>query len=66
MHVGTVGVEDAGDLDVQVVLAAVVEEQGFGTAFAFIVAGAQADGVDVTPVVFGLGMDFRVAIALAG
>ena len=56
VHAGAVGVEDAGDLDTQLVLTAVVEEQGLGAAFAFVVAGAGADGVDVAPVVHRLGM----------
>ena len=66
VHARAVGVEDAGDLDAQAVLAAVVEEQGLGAALAFVVAGAEADGVDVAPVVFGLRVDFGVAVDLAG
>jgi len=57
-----VGVEDARDLDPQLVLAVVIEEQRLGAALAFVVAGAHADRVDVAPVVFGLRMDVRVAV----
>ena len=54
---GPLGVEDARDLDVHAVLAAVVEEQGFGAALAFVVAGSRADGLDLAPVAFELRMD---------
>ena len=47
-------------------LAAIVEEQGFGAAFTLVVTGARADRVDVAPVVFPLRVHFRVAINLAG
>ena len=66
MHAWAIGVEDARDLDVHAVLAAVVEEQGFGAALAFVVAGTRADGVDLAQVAFGLRMDFGVAVDLAG
>lgn len=66
VHARAVGVEDARDLDFQLVLAVVVEEQGFGAALAFIVAGADADRVDVAPVVLGLRVNRRVAVNLAG
>ena len=66
VHAGAVGVEDADDADVDAVGAVVVEEECFGGAFAFIVAGADADGVDVAAVGFGLGVDGGVAIDFAG
>ncbi len=66
MHARAVGVEDASDLDAQVVLTAVIEEQGFGAALALVIAGAGADGVDVAPVVLWLGVDGGVTINLAG
>ena len=66
MHARAVGVEDADDLDVEVVLAVIVEEQGFGAAFALVVAAADADGIDPAPVAFRLRMHFRVAVDLAG
>ena len=66
VHARAVGVEDAGDLDAQAVLAAVVAKEGLGAALAFVVAGAGADGVDVAPVVLWLGVDGGVAIDLAG
>ena len=47
-------------------LAVIIEEQGFGAAFAFIITGARADRIDMAPVVLGLRMDGRVAIDFAG
>ena len=40
VHARAVGVEDARDLDVDAVLAVVVEEQRFGAALALVVAGS--------------------------
>ena len=64
MHAWTEGVEDAGDADVDLVLISVGVHHGFGDAFSFVVAGAGADGVDVSPVGFGLGVDFGVSVDL--
>jgi hypothetical protein len=47
-------------------LAAVIEEQGFGAALALVVARARPNRIDVAAVVFGLGMNRRVTINLAG
>lgn len=55
-HAGAIGVEDADDTDIDVVLTVVVHHQGFGHPFAFVVAAADADRVDVAPVVLFLGM----------
>ena len=66
MHPGAVGVEDADDLGAEIALHTVAVEKSFGTAFAFIVAGADADGVDVAPVLFNLRMNERVAVDFAG
>ena len=65
MHARAVGVEDACDFDLELMLAVIVEEQRFSAALAFVVAGARADRIDVAPIVFGLGMDCRIAIDLA-
>src|SRR5262249_33238888 len=40
----------------------VVEEQGFGAALSFIIAGTRSDRIDPPPVFFGLRMDFWIAI----
>ncbi len=65
MHARAVGVEDAHDPDVDFVLAQVIEHQCFSCAFAFVVAGARADGVDVASVAFRLGVDIGVAVDFA-
>ena len=46
-------------------LPVVVEEQGFGTTLAFVVATARADRIDVAPIILGLRMDGRIAVDLA-
>ena len=66
MHARAVSVEDARDLDLDTMLAVIVEEQRFGTALALVITGARTDGIGVTPVILGLRMYFRVAVDLAG
>ncbi len=66
VHSRAVGVEQPSYLDREAVLAVVGEEEGFRAAFAFVVAGAVADGVDVAPVGFRLGVDVGVAVDLGG
>jgi hypothetical protein len=39
---------------------------GFAEALGFVVHAAQADGIDVAPVVLALGVDGGVAVAFAG
>jgi hypothetical protein len=48
------------------VLAAVVREQRFGAALAFVVAGAWADRVHAAPIGFRLGVNSRIAIPFRG
>jgi hypothetical protein len=45
-------------------LSAIVEEQGLGAPFSFIVARSLANRIDVSPIVFGLRVDGRVAVDL--
>ena len=66
MHIGAVGIEYTCDFYLQVMLAVIVEKQGFSTAFALVITGTSSDGVDVPPVTFCLGVDFWVAIYFAG
>jgi hypothetical protein len=47
-------------------LAVVVKKQGFSTAFAFVIAAAYANGIDPTPVTFGLRVHIWIAIHLTG
>lgn len=63
---GAIGVEDAGDAGIDLVLADVFHGQGFGEALAFVVAGAGAIRVDVAPVGLDLGVDKGIAIDLGG
>src|SRR5262245_8455820 len=65
MHAWSVCIEDAGDLDLELVLAVIVEEQRLSAALALIVAGARTDRIDVAPVGFDLWMHRRVAVHLA-
>ena len=55
-------IEYPRDLDAQPMLPPIVEEQRFGAAFTFIITRSLTDRIDVTPVVFGLRMDMRIAI----
>ncbi len=65
-HARTVGVEDTYDANVDVVLPVIVEEEGFCDTFSFIITAARADGIDVAPVAFHLGVDCRIAVDLRG
>jgi hypothetical protein len=66
VHARPIGVEDAGDPDLEAMLAEIVEEQGLGAALAFVVAGARPDRVDIAAIALGLRMQGRVAIDLGG
>lgn len=66
VHARAVGVEYAGHTNVKLVLAMVVKKQGFGATLAFVVAAANANRVDIAPVVFCLWMHSWVAIHLTG
>jgi hypothetical protein len=66
VHARAIGVEDPRHLDLQPVLAVIVEEQRLGAPLSFIVARARPDRVDVAPVVFGLRMDCRITVHFAG
>jgi hypothetical protein len=65
MHARPICIEDSGDFNQQAVLTLIIEEQGFRTALAFVVAGAWAGLVDLFQLALSLGMHFRVAIDLA-
>src|SRR5258707_14150351 len=61
-HAWPVGVEDANDAGVDVVIATIGHRHRLGKALGFVVDAARADGVDIAPVVLLLRMDERVAI----
>lgn len=62
MHAWAVRVEDASDSYIDAVLIVVTVREGFSDPFAFVVARAWTDWVDVTIVRFGLWMDIGIAI----
>src|SRR5689334_15070728 len=64
MHARTICVENTRHLDREVMLAAIIEEQGFGAAFTLVVAGAGTYGIDIAPVAFLLRVNAGVAIDL--
>src|SRR5690606_21305894 len=66
VHARSISVEDTHDLDLQLMLAPVVEEQRLGAALALVVAAANTNRIHSAPITFGLGMDFRIAVDLAG
>ena len=66
VHARAVGVEDARDLDLELVLAPIVEEQRLGAALALVIARARPDRIDVAPIVLRLRMDGGVAVDLRG
>ena len=66
MHPRTISIEDAGHANAKFVLAVIIEEKGFGAPFAFVVAGAHANRIDVPPIIFCLRMNVRVAVHFTG
>lgn len=66
VHARPIGIEDPHDLNVEIMLAVIVEEQGLRAALAFIIARARSDGVNVPPVALWLRMDRWVAIDFGG
>ena len=65
-HPGAVRIEDARDADVEVVFVAIGADERLAIPFRFVVTRPGTVGVDVTAVVFGLGIEFGVAVHLAG
>lgn len=63
-HSGAIGVEDANHANIDVVLTMVIEKERFSAAFAFVVAGADTDGINAAFVGLRLGVDFRIPINL--
>lgn len=64
MHPWSIGIEDADNLDVEPKLAMIIKEQCFCAAFTLIIAGADADRIDVAPIGFDLWMNRRITIDL--
>mmetsp|Transcript_2974 Transcript_2974/g.6750 ORF Transcript_2974/g.6750 Transcript_2974/m.6750 type:complete len:209 (+) Transcript_2974:109-735(+) len=66
VHAGSVGVEDSCHTNVDIVHAQVIKRQRLGHSLALVIARPDADGIHMSPVVFRLGCDLRIAIDLAG
>ena len=65
-HIRAVSVENTDDTNIDLVFAVVVEKEGFGDALAFVVASSDTDGVDVSTVALGLGVNVGVAVDFRG
>src|SRR4051794_25099352 len=65
MGAWSIGIKDPSDLDLKIMLAAVVEEERLSAPFAFIVARAESDWIDIAPILFPLWMHGGIAINLA-
>src|SRR6202022_3793255 len=66
MHARTIGVEYSRDLDALLMLPVIIEKERFGAALSLVITGAQANRIDVTPIIFGLRMDLGIPVDLAG
>ena len=66
VHLRAIGVENPDDFHRDAMFAVVAHEERLGTAFALVVARADAQRVDVAPVILALGVDQRVAVDLRG
>jgi len=62
MHARTIGVEDAGDLDLKAVLAMIIEKEGLRTTLPLIVTSTRPNRVHASTVGLGLGMYCGVAV----
>src|SRR6185369_13129140 len=61
-HSWPIGIEDPCDANIDFILPVIVHHQRLSDALAFVVAGADADRINVAPVVFRLRVDQRIAI----
>lgn len=65
-HPRAIRVEDADYLDGNAILPVVIHAEALGTPLSFIVAGTDADRIDIAVIVFRLLMDKRIAVYLTG
>src|SRR5262245_24699805 len=66
MHARTVGVEDANDLHIHLVLAIVIKKQRFGAALAFVIAGTRTDWIYIAPITLSLRVDMGITVDFTG
>jgi hypothetical protein len=52
IHARTKRIEDAGNTDINLVLTLIAVGKGFSNPFSFVIASADADGIDIAPTVF--------------
>jgi hypothetical protein len=64
VHAGPIGIEDPGHLDLQVMLAVIIEEKGLRATFPLIITGPWTNGVDTSGIGLGLGVNGRISIDL--
>mmetsp|Transcript_14832 Transcript_14832/g.28210 ORF Transcript_14832/g.28210 Transcript_14832/m.28210 type:complete len:260 (-) Transcript_14832:35-814(-) len=65
-HTRTVRVEDTCDTDLKLMLTVVLHTERFGNTFPLIVAGADADRVDISPVFLNLRVNFWIPVDFRG
>ena len=65
MHTRTVGIKDAHDFNIEIVLTVVIKKEGFSTALTFVIARANANRVYLAPIALWLRVHFWVAIYFA-
>ena len=66
VHSRAVGIENAHHLDRNPILTVIIETECFGAPLSLVVTGPEADGIDISPVVFPLRMYQGIAVDLAG
>ncbi|BEV11697.1 hypothetical protein ATDW_21930 [Asticcacaulis sp. DW145] len=66
LHSRSVCVENAHDLDGQIVLSAVVKEKRLGTSLSLIITGSWSNGIHMPSIAFWLRMDLWIAVHLTG
>src|SRR5579872_6277683 len=64
LTIRTIGIENAHDSCIHLVLPVIFHGQGFAQSLALVVASSWPDGIDVAPVIFALRMHQRIAISL--
>ena len=66
VHARTIGIKDAYDLNVELMLAMVIKKEGLCAALAFVVARTNTNRIHFTPVGLRLGVHFGIAVDFAG
>ncbi len=61
-HARPIGIKDAHDAGLQTMITMISHRNGLGEPLGLVIDATRADGVDVTPIGFRLGIHLRVAI----